>query len=49
MEIVDKSKRRIPREVITYPSLQAAVEAKLEIARKRLAGVDLSTLNNDKK
>ncbi|WP_192579173.1 hypothetical protein [Dyadobacter aurulentus] len=49
MNTIDKSKRRIPREVIIYPSLDAAVEAKLKIAREQLKGRDLSFLDKDRK
>jgi hypothetical protein len=39
---IDKSKRRIPREMNIYPSLEAAVQAHLEFAEKSLEGIDLS-------
>ncbi|WP_157474937.1 hypothetical protein [Dyadobacter sp. Leaf189] len=49
MNTIDKSKRRIPREVITYPTLEAFVEAKLKIVREQLKNVDFSLLEKDKK
>jgi hypothetical protein len=49
MNTIDKSKRRIPREVITYPTIEAFVEAKMKIVREQLKDVDLSFLDRDKK
>ena len=49
MNVIDKSKRRIPREVITYPSLEAAVEAKLKLVREQLKNVNFSSLDRDRK
>ncbi|WP_157488324.1 hypothetical protein [Dyadobacter crusticola] len=49
MKTIDKSKRRIPREVITYPTIEAFVEAKMKIVREQLKEVDFSLFDKDKK
>lgn len=49
MNIAARSKRTKFRKEVVYASLDEAVEAKLEIARKQLEGIDLSFLNERKK
>lgn len=41
---LNKSERRRPREVVTYPSVEAFTQAKLEQAMKLLEGADLSPI-----
>jgi hypothetical protein len=43
-DTIDKSKRRRPREVKYYPSVEACTQAKLEDAMKFLEGMDLSPI-----
>lgn len=42
--IVKKSERRKPREVVSYPTMEACLQAKMERSMKSLEGLDLSPI-----
>lgn len=42
--VLDKSRRRRPREVKYYPTMEACVQAKMDDAMKLLEGADLSPI-----
>ena len=44
MKPIDKSQRRIPREIVVYPDLETAVQAHLDFVEKQLKGIDLSNV-----